>query len=70
MPRGNTVTPHEQRVINGRKGGIRSQTPEYLAMRLVSNWDTYSEQQQDVLRACCGPSCAANDLAARTNRPG
>ena len=30
-----TIGPSEVRAVNGRKGGARVQSPEYLALRLV-----------------------------------
>ena len=33
----NTKTPREQRVINGRKGGIKRQSLEYQAERIVKD---------------------------------
>jgi hypothetical protein len=54
-PVGNSVTPYEQRVINGRKGGYRSQSPERLAMRLVEGWPDFTQQQRDVIRTIMRP---------------
>ena len=44
----NTVTPHEVRVINGRKGGQRTNSYESLATRLINGLksDELSEQQR------------------------
>jgi hypothetical protein len=52
---GNSVTPYEQRAINGRKGGYRSQSPEYLAMRLVKGWPDFTPHQRDVIRTVLRP---------------
>jgi hypothetical protein len=55
---GNSITPYEQRAANGRKGGIRSNSPERLAMRLVQNWPEFTQTQQDVIRGMLRPVLA------------
>jgi hypothetical protein len=47
----NTKTPREERVMNGRIGGIKSQTLEYQAERLVKNWPTLSAEQKNTISA-------------------
>jgi hypothetical protein len=51
----NTKTPREERVINGRAGGIKSQTLEYQAERLVKNWPTLSAEQQTTIAQTLRP---------------
>jgi hypothetical protein len=51
----NTKTPREERVINGRVGGIKSQTLEYQAERLVKNWPALSPEQQSKIAQTLRP---------------
>jgi hypothetical protein len=51
----NTTTPSEIRAINGRKGGARVQSPEYLALRLVKGWPELTEEQRDLIRGLLRP---------------
>jgi hypothetical protein len=37
--------------MNGRIGGIKSQTLEYQAERLVKNWPTLSAEQKNTISA-------------------
>ena len=51
----NTVTPREERVVNGRKGGYKSQTPEVLAAKIVRDWPELTENQKSTVRTMLRP---------------
>jgi hypothetical protein len=51
----NTVTPREQRVINGRIGGIKSQTLEQQAQRIVKHWPELTPAQKSTISTLLRP---------------
>jgi hypothetical protein len=56
----NTKTPSDVRAVNGRIGGIKSQTLEFQAERLVKNWPTLSPEQQSKIAQTLRPVITGN----------
>lgn len=51
----NSVTPRAERVLNGRIGGLKSQTPDVLAAKLARDWPTFTEAQKNTVRVLLRP---------------
>ena len=51
----NTSTPHGERVLNGRIGGLKSQAPEVLAAKLVRDWPALTDTQKNTVRVLLRP---------------
>jgi hypothetical protein len=51
----NAITPREVRQINGRKGGLRTNSYVNLAQRLADNWAEMTEHDHDVIRVMLRP---------------
>lgn len=56
----NTKTSREQRVINGRIGGIKSQTLEQQAKRIVQHWPELTTEQKSAIRQMLRPVIIGN----------
>jgi hypothetical protein len=51
----NTKTPREERAANGRIGGIKSQSLEQQASRIVKGWPELSPERQATIRQMLRP---------------
>jgi hypothetical protein len=60
----NTVTPREGRLEASRRGGAKSQSPEYLAVRLFNSWPDLNEYQRDTIRGILRPIIAKHRTRA------